>query len=146
MNLYTLGFTQKRAEEFFGLLKTHSVQRLVDIRLNPGGQLSGFAKQEDLPYFLHELAGGCQYVHLPLLAPTKDILKAYRADGDWGRYVMQFERLMDERNIPEILSRADFEALVSCLLCSEAAPEQCHRRLIAERLAAHWPGMEITHL
>jgi len=146
MNLYTLGFTQKRAEEFFGLLRANNVRRLVDIRLNPGGQLSGFAKQEDLLYFLRELADGCQYLHLPILAPTKDILKDYRDVGDWERYAARFEQLMDERNIPSALNRADFETLASCLLCSEATPEQCHRRLVAERLAAGWPDVEIIHL
>ncbi len=54
MKLYTIGFTQKRAEEFFELLRQNGIQRLVDIRLRPGGQLSGFAKQEDLPYFLKD--------------------------------------------------------------------------------------------
>ncbi len=146
MKLYTIGFTQKRAEEFFGLLQTHGVQRLMDIRLNPGGQLSGFAKQEDLPYFLRELAGGCQYSHLPILAPTKEILKDYRADDDWERYAIRFEQLMDDRNVPSALNRDEFEAIASCLLCSESTPEQCHRRLVAERLAAHWPGVEIFHL
>lgn len=146
MRLYTIGFTQKRAETFFELLRQHGVQRLVDIRLNPGGQLSGFAKQDDLPYFLSRLAAGCQYVHAPELAPTKEILNDYRKDSDWPRYVTRFEALMDERKIPQTLNRADFEALASCLLCSEPAPEQCHRRLVVERLAAHWPDVEIIHL
>jgi uncharacterized protein (DUF488 family) len=48
MRLYTIGFTQKSAETFFDLLRQHGVQRLVDIRLNPNGQLSGFAKQNPL--------------------------------------------------------------------------------------------------
>jgi len=146
MRLYTIGFTQKRAETFFELLRQHGVQRLVDIRLNPAGQLSGFAKQDDLPYFLSRLAAGCQYIHVPELAPTKEILSDYRSDSDWSRYVMRFEALMDERRVPETLSRADFEAQTSCLLCSEPTPEQCHRRLVAERLAAHWPDVEIVHL
>jgi len=146
MKIYTLGFTQKTAREFFELLRTNNVRSLVDIRLHPGGQLSGFAKQEDLPYFLRELANGCEYLHLPLLAPTKEILKDYRADNDWGRYVKRFEQLMDERNVPHTLNRTEFEAMPSCLLCSEATPEQCHRRLVVERLAATWPGVEIIHL
>ena len=146
MKLYTIGFTQKRAETFFELVRQHGVQRLVDIRLNPGGQLSGFAKQDDLPYFLSKLAAGCQYVHVPELAPTKEILGDFRKDSDWPRYVMRFEALMDERRVPESLNRADFETLTSCLLCSEPTPEQCHRRLVAERLAAHWPDVEIIHL
>ena len=146
MKLYTIGFTQKRAETFFDLLRQLGVQRLIDVRLNPKGQLAGFAKQDDLSYFLSKLVAGCQYVHLPELAPTKDILDDYRSDSDWPRYVTCFEALMDERGIPETLNRPEFERLTSCLLCSEPTPEQCHRRLVAERLAAHWPHVEIIHL
>lgn len=146
MELYTIGFTQKGAETFFDLLRANSVERLVDIRLNPGGQLAGFAKQEDLAYFLRELVAGCEYVHLPELAPTKEILSDYRADGDWNRYVARFEQLMDERNIPTALDPALFRSARCCLLCSEPTPEQCHRRLVAERLTAHWPDFNIVHL
>lgn len=146
MKLYTIGFTQKRAEQFFELLGKNGVQRLVDIRLRPGGQLSGFAKQEDLPYFLDKLANHCQYVHLPELAPTQEILGDYRSGSDWERYAKRFEALMDERDIPAILDRANFEGTPSCLLCSEATPEHCHRRLVAERLASHWENVEIVHL
>lgn len=146
MRLYTVGFTQKRAETFFELLRQQGVQRVVDVRLNPGGQLAGFAKKDDLPYFLSQLAAGCQYVHMPELAPTKEILNDYRSDSDWPRYVARFEALMDERGIPGTLERAAFEALVSCLLCSEPTPEHCHRRLVAERLATHWPDVEVIHL
>lgn len=146
MRIYTIGFAQKSAQQFFEALRQHGVQRLVDIRLRPSGQLAGFAKKDDLPYFLEKLADGCQYVHLPTLAPTKVILKDYRADEDWSRYVERFEALMNERGIPGTLERGEFESLTSCLLCSEATPEQCHRRLVAERLAMHWPDVEVIHL
>jgi uncharacterized protein (DUF488 family) len=146
MKIYTIGFTQKRAELFFDLLRLNGVQRLIDIRVHPDGQLSGFARKDDLPYFLSKLADGCQYVHTLELAPTKEILKDYRTDSDWNRYVQRFETLMSERGIPETLNRQEFEALASCLLCSEATPEKCHRRLVAERLATHWPDVEIIHL
>jgi uncharacterized protein (DUF488 family) len=146
MRLYTIGFTQKRAETFFGLLRQAGVQRLVDIRLSPDGQLSGFAKKDDLPYLLDRLADGCAYVYLPELAPTKEILKDYRRDSDWPRYMVRFEALMDERRVPESLDRDAFESTMSCLLCSEPTPEQCHRRLVAERLAKSWPDVEIIHL
>ncbi len=91
MNLYTIGFTQKTAKQFFGLLADHGVERLVDIRINPSGQLSGFARREDLPFFLHELAGGCQYVYLPILAPTKELMNEFRENKDWQQYVKRFE-------------------------------------------------------
>ena len=99
MKLYTIGFTQKTAKQFFGLLKEHGVKRLIDIRINPSGQLSGFARQEDLPYFLKELAGGCEYLYLSELAPTKELMHAIRETKDWDGYVRRFEALMDERNI-----------------------------------------------
>ena len=146
MKLYTIGFTQKRAETFFELLRRNGIQRLVDIRVSPDGQLSGFARKDDLPYFLKRLANGCEYVHRPELAPTKEILKDYRTDGDWDRYVYRFETLMDVRQVPDILDRDEFQVATCCLLCSEPTPEQCHRRLVAERLAKHWPDVEIIHL
>ncbi len=146
MNLYTIGFTQKSAQQFFKLLSDNGVKRLLDIHINPSGQLSGFARQEDLPYFLKELAGGCQYLYLPVLAPTKELMTDFRENGDWNGYVGRFEALMDERKIPAALDRSIFETAVPCLLCSEAAPEHCHRRLVAERLSRSWPGLEIVHL
>lgn len=145
MILYTIGFTQKSAERFFTLLRENGVQRLVDTRLNPGGQLSGFAKGSDLAWFLPELAG-CAYTQLPQLAPTTEILHDYRKDHDWSRYVQRFEALMDTRDIPNTLDRTSFEGAASCLLCSEATPEHCHRRLVAERLAREWPGTTVIHL
>ena len=146
MKLYTIGFTQKSAEEFFGLLSNSHIERLVDIRLKPSGQLAGFAKQEDLPYFLRELSNGCQYIHLPILAPTREIMEDYREDHDWSSYVERFERLMDERHIPLTLGRELFERERCCLLCSEALPEKCHRRLVAERMAGFWKDIVVVHL
>ncbi len=146
MKIYTIGFTKKTAQVFFDLLRQNGVRRLVDIRLKPSGQLSGFAKKEDLPYFLDRLAAGCTYQHVPELAPSEEILDAYRENKDWAAYTIKFQALMDERGIPSMLDRSSFEVRPSCLLCSEDTPERCHRRLVAERLARHWPGVEIVHL
>ena len=146
MKLYTIGFTQKTAQKFFSLIRDNGVQQLIDIRIHPHGQLSGFARQRDLAYFLHELAGQCRYLYLPVLAPSEEMMKEYRKDGNWVRYAASFEALMDERNIPAGLDRSLFESATGCLLCSEATAEHCHRRLVAERLARHWPGVEVVHL
>lgn len=146
MILYTIGFVGRSAEAFFDALQASGVGRVVDIRANPRGQLSGYAKQRDFPYFLAELADGCKYTYVPGLAPSREILSDYRADADWPRYVARFEALMDERSIPDVLDRETFESRTACLLCSEATPERCHRRLVAERLVARWPDVEIRHL
>jgi len=146
MRLYTIGFTQKTAETFFELLRQNGVRRVIDIRLKPGGQLAGFAKQSDLPYFLNKLVEGCEYLHMSELAPTEEILQDYRKDHHWERYAQRFEALMDERKVLESLRQEDFERKPSCFLCSEPTAEKCHRRLVVERLAARWRNVEIVHL
>ncbi|MCI0521133.1 MAG: DUF488 domain-containing protein [Chloroflexi bacterium] len=145
MKLYTIGFTKKSARQFFDLLKSHGVEYLIDIRLHPDGQLAGFTKKEDLRYFLKEIIG-CNYLHLSALAPSDELLKTYREDHDWQKYEVGFERLMEERGIPDILDRVLFEEKACCLLCSEPTPEQCHRRLVAEHLANSWENVSVTHL
>jgi uncharacterized protein (DUF488 family) len=145
VKIYTIGFTKKTAERFFGLLKDNRIGRLIDIRLKPGGQLAGFAKQDDLAYFLQELLG-CEYHHFDFLAPSEDILTTYRQDKNWQRYERHFEALMDERDVLRRLAPAFFAEKPCCLLCSEDAPGQCHRRLVVERLARNWSDVQIVHL
>jgi uncharacterized protein (DUF488 family) len=145
MEIYTIGFTQSTAERFFSRLAEARIERLLDVRLNNSSQLAGFAKAQDLPYFLDRLLGA-GYEHEPLLAPTQDILDAYKKrKGDWGAYEPAFLELMKERTIETVLSPASFEQRTA-LLCSEATAEHCHRRLVAEYLAERWPAVRIEHL
>jgi uncharacterized protein (DUF488 family) len=74
MKIYTIGFTQKSAQQFFDILARNNVQCLVDIRLHPDGQLAGFTKKEDLRFFLDRLIR-CDYRHIPRLAPEDESLK-----------------------------------------------------------------------
>ena len=144
MKLSTIGFTKKSARRFFDLLSQSGTKRIVDVRLNNGSQLAGFAKKDDLAYFLGELCG-IEYVHLPALAPTKEMLDDYKKRrGDWKTYEERFIALMRERQIEETIPQ---EIIADgCLLCSEDKPHHCHRRLVAEYLRQHWGNMEITHL
>lgn len=145
MEIYTIGFTQTTAERFFGRLADAGVRRLLDVRLNNSSQLSGFAKARDLPYFLDRLLGA-EYRHEPLLAPTQamlDDLKKHK--GDWNAYEERFLALMRDRQVELKLDREEF-ATPTALLCSEASAEQCHRRLVCEHLAQHWPDVHAVHL
>jgi len=145
MRIYTIGFTQKSAERFFSLLADHGIGRLVDIRLHPDGQLAGFAKREDLAYFLRKLVG-CEYYHFDFIAPSEEIFRAYRQDKDWARFEQSYGRLMEERAMIQRLDPSFFAEKPCCLLCSEHLPDRCHRRLLAERLAQSWPNVEVVHL
>jgi len=142
--LYTIGFTQTSAEHFFERLRRAEVERVVDVRLNNVSQLSGFAKRDDLEWFLSTIAN-IGYVHAPWMAPTDDLLGAWRADEiGWEEYETRFRALLVERRIEDHASVSDFDR--ACLLCSEHKPDQCHRRLVAEYLQRHWKGVEIRHL
>lgn len=147
MEIFTIGFTRTTAENFFERLRANRIERLVDVRLNNRSQLAGFAKRDDLAYFLRELVGA-RYEHEPLLAPTRAILDAYKKKGamPWAEYEDRFLALMHERRIEQELSRAQFEASRTVLLCSEETAEHCHRRLVAEYLAEHWGEVGIVHL
>jgi uncharacterized protein (DUF488 family) len=144
MTIFTIGFTKKPAAVFFNCLKDARVSRLIDVRLNNVSQLAGFTKKNDLSYFAREICG-IDYLHLTDLAPTQEMLDAYKKQkGDWGHYERQFLDLISARRIEETLSPAVFDG--ACLLCSEETPHQCHRRLVAEYLREKWPGVEIDHL
>ena len=144
MKVFTIGFTRKSADRFFGLLRGSGARRVVDVRLNNVSQLAGFAKRDDLAFFLAEVCG-MEYVHLPDLAPTKEMLDEYRkSGGDWETYEARFLDLMRRRRIEKSIP----EEVVAdgCLLCSEDKPHHCHRRLVAEYLNDRWGGVEIAHL
>lgn len=146
MEIFTIGFTRTSAEGFFNRLKSRDIERLLDVRLNNKSQLAGFAKRDDLAYFLRELVGA-DYEHAPLLAPTQGILDDFkkRKEMPWEEYEDRFLALMREREIESRIDREGFSRR-TVLLCSESTPEHCHRRLVAEYLQEHWKDVEIIHL
>lgn len=145
MRIFTIGFTKTSAERFFERLIEAGVTRLVDVRLNNTSQLAGFAKGRDLAYFL-KVIGGIEYVHLPGLAPSREILAAYKkGEIDWTEYEARFFELLRSRKVEEELDRELFDG--ACLLCSEPTAERCHRRLVAEHLGSYWgDGLDVTDL
>ena len=144
INIFTIGFTKKSAEYFFTTLHQAGVRRVVDVRLNNSSQLAGFSKMDDLRYFLTAICK-IEYVHLPELAPTQEMLDAYKKlKGDWSEYERRFLDLMSARHIEEKIPRDVLDG--GCLLCSEDKPHHCHRRLVAEYLSHHWLEVQTKHL
>jgi uncharacterized protein (DUF488 family) len=144
MKIFTIGFTKKSAESFFTKLQRAGVKKLVDVRLNNVSQLAGFTKRDDLRYFLKAICN-IDYVHLPELAPTQEIMDDYKKhNGDWDLYERQFIGLLKARKVENKLDRRSFEG--ACLLCSEDKPAHCHRRLVAEYLKSKWGNVQIEHI
>ncbi len=144
MKVFTIGFTKKSAREFFEKLRRQGLARVVDVRLNNVSQLAGFAKREDLQFFCESILS-IGYLHLPELAPTQAMLDEYKKNhGTWSDYEEKFLHLMAERKVEDTVEREVVDG--GCLLCSEANPENCHRRLVAEYLQSKWGEIEIEHI
>ncbi len=144
ITIYTIGFTRKSADKFFTLMGRSGVRRVIDVRLNNSSQLAGFAKRDDLRYFLKTICD-IGYRHEPMLAPTKAILENYKKNGGaWDDYEPSFIELMAERRIEHHLPKDIVNN--GCLLCSEPEPDWCHRRLAAEYLQKQWGDVDIRHL
>lgn len=144
MRIFTIGFTKTTAEKFFTRLQKAGVKRIVDVRLNNISQLAGFAKKDDLRYFLKTICS-IEFAHRPELAPTQEMLDAYKKDGGkWDDYERKFVSLIESRHIEDTVPRETLDG--ACLLCSEDKPHHCHRRLVAEYLKKKWGDVEIAHL
>jgi uncharacterized protein (DUF488 family) len=140
VEVYSIGFTKKTAEQFLGILGKAGIRRLLDVRLKNASQLAGFSKREDLEYFLRELCAA-EYLHEPQLAPTKEMLDVYKKQkGSWSEYERRFLALMAERKVEENLN-PDIFAVPTVLLCSEPRPDRCHRRLVLEYLQYKWSNL-----
>ena len=145
MEIATIGFTRSSARHFFERIEQSGLPALIDVRLNNTSQLAGFAKRDDLQFFLERL-GNIAYHEEPLLCPAEEDLKAYRAKKiDWKEYVRRYRKKIRADHVEEQLDRARFARGV-ILLCSEPEPDHCHRKVAAEYLAEKWGSVEITHL
>ena len=144
MRIFTIGFTKKNAERFFTMLRRPGLVRVVDVRLNNVSQLAGFTKRDDLRFFLREICS-VEYVHAPHLAPTQEIMDEYRKNGgDWSAFERMYLELIDSRRVDSLPDAETLDG--ACLLCSEAGPEHCHRRLAAEYFRNRRGDVVIEHL
>jgi len=142
--VFTIGYAGKNAREFFTMLKQAGVRKVIDVRLCNTSQLAGFSKKQDIEYFLQAIVGA-KYIHLPIMAPTKQLLNDYKKGSiDWEQYESQFKSIISQRQIENHVMEQDMD--MSCFLCSEAVADNCHRRLVAEYLAGVWSNISIIHL
>ena len=143
--LYTVGYEKRPLAEFIGLLRTAGVDAVIDARLRNTSHLAGYTKRDDLAFLLQE-GFGIAYEHRAELAPSDEILDAIKQDRDWQRYEDAFRALLAERHSEAIGTVLLARYKAPCLLCHEATPKQCHRRLVAEWWAEHIPGCTVAHL
>ncbi len=142
--LFTVGFTQKSAKEFFNILEVNKIQLVADVRLNNRGQLAGFTKERDLIFFLSLF--NIDYAHWKDFAPTRELRKKFHSDGDFSKYKKGYLSLLDSRMAVDHLNETIIRERRICLLCSEPQADRCHRRLAAEKIASSFTDIQIVHL
>jgi uncharacterized protein (DUF488 family) len=146
MNLYTIGFTQKSAEQFFKLISDNKIELLLDIRLNNSSQLAGFSKGSDLVYFLKVICN-CDYIHALEFAPTEKILNAYKKkEISWETYTEEYTTLINNRDVIKEFDKRFSRYNSICLLCSEPTHEKCHRGILASQIGKTFPEINVFHI
>lgn len=146
INIYTIGFTKKTAEQFFFILNENKIDIVVDVRLNNSSQLAGFSKYPDIEFFLNKLCL-IKYKHDLHFAPNESTLTRYKKKQiDWERYEIEFAETMKKRNIIEYIKTNYSSDASICLLCSESTAEKCHRRLVADYFKTIFEESQIIHL
>ena len=144
--IFTIGSARKTAREFFNLLKDNGVKKIIDVRLNNTSQLLGFSKCYDMEYFAEEILKG-KYFHDKKFAPSEKILVRYKKGViNWDDYEKEFADLMAYRDIDVYIADHYAGEENYCLLCTEVSPENCHRRLVAEKIRDVLGDVEIVHL
>ena len=138
--IFTIGFSGKKPEVFLDVLNATRISCVWDIRQ---WRLSTY-----VPYYNGDnLANvlGNRYEYHPEFAPTADILARYKDKKiTWSEYEKKYRELLQKRNPLQNCNISKLDRI--CLLCTEKAAIQCHRRLAAEYIAEILPDIEITHL
>ena len=96
-------------------------------------------------HFFLKAVCGIGYLHLPVLAPTQEILDAFRQSKQgWNLYERDLLRILADRHFEGKASKGLFHH--GCLLRSEETPDHCHRHPVAEYLRDPWGNVTTTQL
>jgi uncharacterized protein (DUF488 family) len=141
--IFTIGYEGASVEGFTAALRRARVALVLDIRAAPVSRKKGFSKT---PLAKHLAEAGIGYRHLRGLGTPKHGREAARS-GDHEAFERIFRTHLEEPeallDLGQALSLAQAQAI--CLLCLERDPEQCHRLIVAERMARE-SGQGIRHL
>lgn len=145
VELFTVGHSTRSFDEFLRLIRTHGVQRVVDIRTIPRSRHNPQFNRETFSKRLR--ARRIAYRHLAALgglrrAKPESINKAWRNAS--------FRGYADYMQTPEF--EAGLERLIelarrspTAILCAEAVPWRCHRSLVGDAMLARGHGvLDIT--
>lgn len=131
--IFTIGTQGMTDEMFLVLLKQHGVDAVIDIRLRNEGRYYRFASGKHIKALCE--ANGIAYRHDTRFSPTGEMLDQFKAGQDWPAYEQAYQALIEQRDMVRLWQEVAASFVRPCLLCAEKTPDQCHRRLLGERLS-----------
>jgi uncharacterized protein (DUF488 family) len=142
--LYTIGYEKLVPPALLNELELAGIERLIDVRYRPQSRRPGMSKTR-----LGEMLGahGIAYEHRQALGTPPDIRFLFKS-GNTAEARPAFERHIEANYA------ADLDALAAelptaprtALMCLEADPAVCHRRIVAERVKARLAGLQVVDL
>lgn len=144
--LWTIGHSNRELDEFLALLAAERIESLADVRRFPGSRRHPHFGQDALSAALEN--AGVSYVHFPALGGRRSSPHPSTQNAGWrvaafaayADYMLtdDFARAFDELSALAARSR-------TVIMCAEALPWQCHRRLIADQFTAQgWRVRDIV--
>lgn len=144
--VFTVGHSTRPIAELLALLAGNGVRTLVDVRRFPGSRRHPQFSRDALATSLAE--AGIRYVHEPDLGGRRAARPdsphtAWRVDAFRG-YADHMETPEFQAALDRLIGRAAAEEAPVAILCAEAVPWRCHRRLISDALVAR--GIDVLHI
>lgn len=134
--VFTIGHSTRPIDDFLHLLKSHGVQRVVDVRTLPRSRFNPHFDITRLP--AHLRAAHIHYTHLPglggLRRPHRDSPNIGWRNISFRGYADHMRSAAFKRSLERCLELASVERIA--VMCAEAVPWRCHRSLIADALVA----------
>jgi uncharacterized protein (DUF488 family) len=140
--IFTIGYEQATQAQVIGALKDAGVKLVIDVRAVAASRRAGFSKGVLASSLKDE---GLEYLHLRALGTPKTGREAARAGRTHEMHQIFEAHMAEPEAVVALVEAADLaKARPSALLCYEADPAQCHRRILTDRLVGQ--GFEVTDL
>ena len=127
--LFTIGYEGRQLDELIAMLASNKIDRVIDIRELPLSRRRGFSKT---PLGIALGGAGIDYLHMREAGnPYRKQKDTISRDELLAKYKTHIAGARD--TVANVAEQARGHR--AALLCYEAAPEECHRSLLAPRVA-----------
>jgi uncharacterized protein (DUF488 family) len=142
--LFTVGYEGSTIESFIDSLRANNISCVLDVRALPLSRKPGFSKTQLAGRLTRAQIG---YIHLPELGTPKAIRDNLKSTRDYAAFFEKMEKYLAGKKDAIRQAYNHVTSARCCLMCFERLAEQCHRRIVAEKIrATNGDDLQITHI